>query len=128
MDRETARQIFHMAVGLCAVALLLTLGRGAMIVATFLIIIIGLLLINLRLLGFKIPIVRWFEERFERSDAPGASGEPLVEDLALPPAERGRFEAHRREDRHHGARAGAAGRPIDFSVCEDRHVPEIGST
>ncbi len=70
MERETARQLFHMAVGIVAIALLLSLGRGAMIFATFLIIIVGMLLINLRLLGFRIPIVQEFESRFERTDAP----------------------------------------------------------
>lgn len=70
MDRETSRQLFHMAVGLCAIAFLLALGRGAMIFATFVTIIVGLVLINLRLLGFKIPVVQAFESRFEREDAP----------------------------------------------------------
>jgi dolichol kinase len=68
--REVARQVFHIAVGLGAIAVLLLGSRGMLIAAVFTIIIVGLLLINLRLQGHDIPIVSWFEEKFERADAP----------------------------------------------------------
>ncbi len=70
MDKETARQLFHMAVGFGALAALLLLGRGFMLAAVFFTIIIGTLLMNARLLGAKIALVQWFEGRFERDDAP----------------------------------------------------------
>ncbi|MFH0884752.1 MAG: hypothetical protein V1861_03510 [Candidatus Micrarchaeota archaeon] len=70
MDREDARQLFHMAVGLLALVALLIFGRGFLLAALFFTIIIGTLLMNARLLGKRIFIVQWFEERFEREDAP----------------------------------------------------------
>jgi dolichol kinase len=59
-----------MAVGLLALAALLVFGRGFLLAALFFTIIAGTLLMNARLLGKKIFIVQWFEERFERGDAP----------------------------------------------------------
>ncbi len=70
MDKETARQLFHIAIGVGAIALLLLWGRGALIAGVFLTIIIGLILMNIRLMGGKVPLVSWFEESFEREDAP----------------------------------------------------------
>lgn len=70
MAKELKRQLFHMALGLAALAVLLYFGRGFATAAAFFIIIVGTLLINLRLLGKKIPIIQWFETEFERKDAP----------------------------------------------------------
>lgn len=70
MDKELARQLFHMMLGLGALAALLLLGRGFMLAAIFFTIITGTLLMNARLQGARIPLVLWFEERFERDDAP----------------------------------------------------------
>lgn len=70
MDKENRRQLFHILVGIIALAVLLHFGRSFTTTATFFIIIIGTILMNLRLLGMKIALVHWFEERFERSDAP----------------------------------------------------------
>jgi dolichol kinase len=69
MDRETGRQLFHLALGIVAVLLLLHFGRGFMIALVFFTIIIGTLLMNIRLQGGRIAVISWFEERFERSDA-----------------------------------------------------------
>jgi dolichol kinase len=69
MERETARQLFHLALGIVALLLLLHFGRGFMIGFVFFIIIIGTPLMNMRLLGSRIAFVQWFEERFERPDA-----------------------------------------------------------
>jgi dolichol kinase len=68
--RELARQVFHMLVGVGALAVLLLFGRGVAMAAVFFTLIIGTLLINARLLGMTLPLIRWFEERFERRDAP----------------------------------------------------------
>jgi dolichol kinase len=68
--KETGRQLFHMAVGLVALLMLLALGRGFTMAAVFFVIIIGMLLMNARLLGRGVSVVRWFEERFERENAP----------------------------------------------------------
>jgi dolichol kinase len=70
MHREDARQLFHMGIGLTALAALLIFGRGFLLAALFFTIIIGTLLMNARLQGRKVFIVTWFEERFEREDAP----------------------------------------------------------
>ena len=70
MDREDARQLFHIFVGLTAIAVLFFLGRGFLLAAAFFTIIIGTLLINARLLGARIGIADWFVERFERKEAP----------------------------------------------------------
>jgi dolichol kinase len=68
MDDETKRQIFHIVLGIGAIAFLLLLGRGYTIAATFFIIIVGTLFINARLLGKRISLVSWFEKHFERPD------------------------------------------------------------
>ena len=70
MDKETARQLFHMAVGIAALAVLLALGRNFLVAAVFFTIVIGTLLMNARLIGMKIPLIEWFERNFEREDAP----------------------------------------------------------
>jgi dolichol kinase len=70
MQHETERQIFHMIVGVMAIAGLLAFGRGFMLAAIFFVIVFGTVLINARLMGKKIPIVQWFEERLEREGAP----------------------------------------------------------
>ncbi len=69
MERETERQLFHLTLGVIALLLLLHFGRGFMIGFVFFTVIIGTLLMNIRLLGGKIVVVQWFEERFERPDA-----------------------------------------------------------
>jgi dolichol kinase len=70
MEKETERQLFHILIGFAAIAMLMVLGRGFTLAAVFFTIITGMMLINLRLLGHRIPLVRWFEEKFERPDAP----------------------------------------------------------
>lgn len=69
MDEESKRQAFHIAVGLAAMAFLFLFGRGYTIGATFFTLILGMLLINARLLGIRIGLVSWFEKHFERPDA-----------------------------------------------------------
>jgi len=69
MERETGRQLFHLALGVAALLLLLHFGRGFMIAVVFFTIIIGTLLMNIQLLGGRIPLVQWFEEQFERPEA-----------------------------------------------------------
>ncbi len=70
LEREEARQLFHIVVGVGALAVLLVLGRGFLLAAVFFTIIIGTMLMNARLLGRRIPLIEWFEEHFERRDAP----------------------------------------------------------
>ncbi len=67
MERETERQLFHILLGVIAVVLLLHFGRTFMIAAVFFIIIFGTVFINLKLRGKKIPIIDWFEKKFERT-------------------------------------------------------------
>jgi dolichol kinase len=73
MERETERQVFHIIIGLIAMAAILTFGREVMISALFFTIIFGLLMMNMRIMKNKNYIVRvmeWFEKKFERSSAP----------------------------------------------------------
>jgi len=70
MERETARQVFHAALGVAALALLLLFGREFTTGLLFFIIIGGTFLMNKRLLGEKVPVVQWLEWQFERPDAP----------------------------------------------------------
>jgi dolichol kinase len=69
MDRETGRQLFHLIVGLVALGMLLYFGRSFTAAAVFIVLVIGMLLMNLRLLNFNIPLVTWFEKNFERENA-----------------------------------------------------------
>ena len=69
MNEETKRQLFHIVVGVAAILFLLYFGRGIAIAAAFFTIIAGTILINARLLGKKIGLVRWFEKHFERPEA-----------------------------------------------------------
>lgn len=70
MEKEISRQLFHIFVGLIALGILALFGRGYLIAAVFVVLIIGSLLINFRLLGKKIFFVEWFEKRFERDNVP----------------------------------------------------------
>ncbi|MFH1222422.1 MAG: hypothetical protein V1492_05045 [Candidatus Micrarchaeota archaeon] len=66
--REIKRQLFHIIIGICALAVLLIWGRGILMGVTFFILIIGLLLINQAYLGRRIGPVDWFIKNFERED------------------------------------------------------------
>lgn len=73
MDREDKRQIFHIFVGLMLIVVISYLGRGMAMGMVFFTIIIGLLIMNSRLLGKKnilTRVVAWFEKNFERTNAP----------------------------------------------------------
>lgn len=70
MDKEAARQLFHIATGLAALGILLQFGKGFALAAAFFTLVIGTLLMNLRIQGKRLPPVQWFEERFERENAP----------------------------------------------------------
>lgn len=73
MDREDKRQIFHILTGLMVIAVLSYLGRGMAMGMVFFTIVIGLFIMNAKLLGkknFLTKIVAWFEKNFERVDAP----------------------------------------------------------
>ncbi|MFH1785406.1 MAG: hypothetical protein ABH842_03175 [Candidatus Micrarchaeota archaeon] len=73
MTQENKRQVFHILVGLLAIAVLLYFGRGVTIALVFFIIIFGLLIMNARILHYKNPItklIQWFEHNFERPDVP----------------------------------------------------------
>lgn len=69
-DKELNRQLFHIILGLASILLLAHFGRGFMTAAVFFVIIIGTLLMNAKIRGARIFFVEWFEELFERSDAP----------------------------------------------------------
>ena len=70
MDQEDKRQVFHICIGLAAVAFLLFFGREITIAAVFCTLIFGTVLMNARLLGIVLPFISWFEENFERKNAP----------------------------------------------------------
>ena len=73
MERETARQLFHMIVGVIAMVMLYWFGRGISVVIVFGITVLGLWAMNARLLKSKSPfilIIEFFEKKFERTNAP----------------------------------------------------------
>ena len=57
MEKEDKRQLVHIAIGIAAVVLLLSIQRPQFVAVTFAIILLGLLLINLRFLDKKLEIV-----------------------------------------------------------------------
>jgi len=67
-SNEKNRQLFHIFVGLVALALLLTYGRGFLMAATFFILIFGLLFVNLAYLGKRNFLIDWFIRNFERKE------------------------------------------------------------
>lgn len=68
MDRELLRQFFHLFLGLFAIFCLHFFGRGVMIAGVFFTLLIGLILVNFRILGKKLFFVEWFVLRFEREN------------------------------------------------------------
>ncbi len=67
---ETERQLLHVVVGLLAIVFVMQFGRGMLMGAVFFVIMIGLLLVNMTLLGKKIGLVEWFIKHFERNNIP----------------------------------------------------------
>ncbi|MEM3422292.1 MAG: phosphatase PAP2 family protein [Candidatus Bilamarchaeaceae archaeon] len=63
---EDKRQIFHMIVAIVAIAILFFYGKGVLMGATFVILLIGLILVNQAYLGKTNPLVDWFIKNFER--------------------------------------------------------------
>lgn len=67
--RETARQAVHAILGVILIAFLVAFGKTATEAALVGTLLVGLLLINWKLLGSKIPIADWFHRSFERDTA-----------------------------------------------------------
>lgn len=65
---ESERQLMHFAVGIITIAFMLIFGIQLTRGAVFFVVIIGLLLINLKVLKWKIGFVDWFIEKFEREN------------------------------------------------------------
>ncbi|VVC01722.1 Uncharacterised protein [uncultured archaeon] len=63
---ETRRQLFHIIIAILAIAFLFAFGRGLLMGAAFVILLIGLVLINRAYLGQRIGPVDWFIRNFER--------------------------------------------------------------
>ncbi|MFH1521125.1 MAG: hypothetical protein ABID61_05760 [Candidatus Micrarchaeota archaeon] len=73
MERENKRQLFHILIGLVVMMVISYLGRGMAMGMVFFTIIIGLAIMNTRLLGKRnslMKVVAWFENNFERNGAP----------------------------------------------------------
>lgn len=68
--REIKRQLFHVALGMLLLAMLLSLSRSKTIYLLSAILFFGFLLINLVMRGYRVPLASWFVEVFERKDAP----------------------------------------------------------
>lgn len=65
-DKEDQRQFFHIIIALSAIAVLAIYGRGMLMGATFFILLLGLLFVNLACLGKTNPLADWFIRNFER--------------------------------------------------------------
>ncbi len=63
---EVRRQAFHMFLALCALVVFAIYGRGALMGATFAILIAGLLFVNFASLGKTNFLIDWFIRNFER--------------------------------------------------------------
>lgn len=70
MKREFSRQLFHLALGIAALAVLLLLGRPFLMAGSFFVMLIGFLVVNRMVLGVKVGLAEWFVRKFER---PGAT-------------------------------------------------------
>jgi dolichol kinase len=68
--REINRQLFHVALGLALLFVLLNFGRSKTVYFLSGILFVGLLLINLVVRGIRVPVATWFVEAFERKNAP----------------------------------------------------------
>ena len=68
MEKEDKRQLIHIAIGIAAVILLLSIQRPQFVAVTFAIILLGLLLINFRFLDKKLEIVEKIVGLFERDN------------------------------------------------------------
>lgn len=65
---ELERQLIHIALTIPALAVLFSCGREIFIAVTFLVLIIGLLLVDMAFLKRRIGPLGWLIERFERGD------------------------------------------------------------
>lgn len=63
---EVRRQVFHMFLALCALAVFVIYGKGMLMGATFFILIVGLLFVNSASLGKTNFLIDWFIKNFER--------------------------------------------------------------
>ena len=70
MDKEELRQIFHIFLGLAFIFLLLFLGRELYNLLLFSALLAGLVLINLKSLGFPLPFIDHLIVALERRNAP----------------------------------------------------------
>jgi dolichol kinase len=66
IEREVRRQVFHAVLGLVLLAIVFYLGRRYVVGFLGFVLLGGSLIINWRVLGSKMPLVQWFEEKFER--------------------------------------------------------------
>ncbi len=74
MRQETGRNIIHLALGTVLAAGMMLLGEYWSIILLSGILLLGVVLCILARAGFKIPVVDWFLNRFERKEAPAGKG------------------------------------------------------
>lgn len=72
-NKEFGRQLFHIVIGLVLIAMLAYIGRNKTMAITFMVIVIGSVLINRKAIGKKLWIFDDVYEKFERegSRVPG---------------------------------------------------------
>ena len=63
---ETERKIIHILISVILIEILFTFGRMSTIALLFLGLLLGSIIINLKLLGYKLPILDIFIDKFER--------------------------------------------------------------
>lgn len=68
LANEYKRKVVHMLSGAIFIFVLVFLGRTELIAGLALILLGGLLIINRLFIGWKMPIVGWFINNFERKD------------------------------------------------------------
>ncbi|MFA5076908.1 MAG: hypothetical protein WC488_00585 [Candidatus Micrarchaeia archaeon] len=66
VNSETRRKALHMTAGALFLSFLLVFGRNRMVALLVLVLIGGLCIINMLLMGWRVPFTGWFIRNFER--------------------------------------------------------------
>ena len=67
INNETNRKVLHMVAGVAFLLLLIFLDRNKLIALLVLLLLGGLAVINMLLMGWRVPLTGWFLRNFERS-------------------------------------------------------------
>ncbi|MFA6530607.1 MAG: hypothetical protein WCT31_02665 [Candidatus Micrarchaeia archaeon] len=66
IGREIGRQLLHALVGIFLILFLAFFGRERLVILLSATLLVGMLMINWKMLGSRVPVADWFQKRFER--------------------------------------------------------------